>query len=49
LVLLVCNAWQILQLHRWVQPSPAERGKKGKFAKSTKAGAKNTHKQKKKK
>ncbi|MBA4552339.1 MULTISPECIES: KinB-signaling pathway activation protein [Thermoactinomyces] len=49
LVLLVCNAWQILQLHRWVQPSPAERGKKGKFAKSTKAGVKNTHKQKKKK
>jgi KinB signaling pathway activation protein len=49
LVLLVCNAWQILQLHRWVQPSSAEKEKKGKSAKSKKAGTKNARKPKKKK
>ena len=42
LVLLACNAWQILQLHRWVQPAAAKKGK------TTKAGA-NTAKKKKKK
>lgn len=28
LVLLVCNAWQILQLHRWVQTTPAKNNRK---------------------
>ena len=41
LVLLVCNAWQILQLHRWVQPAAPKKGK------GTKTGAKVSPKKKK--